>query len=207
MTSIDENKLFSNDNPREIFHYVKKMREIKADQDYKKAMESVHKKKAKTEVRDKYNNLSDADKNKLYESWLSYFPLARDAYEEYMKPLTSEEKENYLNSKVDTMYYELFNVFGNPYQFSKIFYDDPLSKKIQYPYSRHRITDKSELQRIALKKVFQMYLNRAIDNYRLESSKDTELYNMNRIENEKRRIILGANRLSRTNQAFQLLHK
>ena len=211
MSEPNENKIFKEDK-KSIMHYIKVMKDIKAEQDRKKEIETKAKKeRIKQEkkeyepyrVRDKYNSLSEEEKKKLYDSWLKYFPLEQNMYEEFLKPITYPEESNYLHSKIDNEYYELFEVFGNRYKFNKIFYDDPTSKKrITYPYRPGRIMTTRELKRLTLKKIFQMYIDVAIDRFRLEQNKETDLYMRNKIKDEKERIIKYYNRNSNNYQMY-----
>lgn len=207
MSNINEDKIFKEDK-KSILHYIKVMKDIKQEEDRKKEIENKAKKEERKKqkaiekpyiILNKYNNLSNEDKKGLYENWLKYFPLEPDQYKEYLTPINMIEMNNYLHSRIDTEFFELFNVFGNPYQFNKIFHDDPTSKKlISYPYTRQYFLTTKELKKLTIKKIFHMYLDRCIDNYKLEKSKETDKYIINKINDEKRRIIEYYNRNSKT---------
>lgn len=198
MSEQDEDKLFKKDK-RSIMHYIGVMKEIKAQEDKKKELETRAKKERlerereedeKVRLSNKYNGLSERDKKRLYDSWLKYFPLDPKYYSEFLKPLTYKEKTNYLHSRIDSEYFELFEVFGNKYCFNSVFYDDPTSKKhIMYLYRPGPILTTKELKKLTLKKIFQMYIDVAIDNFKLEQNKRTDLYIKHKIEDEKKKIV------------------
>ena len=184
------------------------MKQIKIAQDEEKMRARREaKKEAKIaqlgSVGKKYNALTKEEQDGLYEAWLKYFPLERNQYAKYLEELKPIEINNYLNSKADTKYFRMFQTFGKIGAFSKVFYDDPTSKKgLQYLYKPNIITDRKTLFTIAKKKIFQMYVENAMEWYRLETDKTTELYNLNRIEDERNKVRRYSSGKTRSNQTL-----
>ena len=189
MKSFDGNEIFSKPIKKDITYFINNMRKIKIAQEEEKMRAKKAKPKPVSTVGKEYKKLTKEQKDGLYKTWLRYFPIKRDEYDKYLEELKPIEMNNYLNSKADTEYFQMFQTFGNPGQFSKVFYDDPTSKKgVAYLYRPYIITDKKVLFEIATKKIFQMYVKNAMDWYRLETDKSTELYNLNRIADERDKV-------------------